>query len=45
MDKARKKTDKILHAMEKEIGRVYSKSPALSRVMADIEEYSKNLVY
>ena len=39
MDKARKKTDKILHAMEKEIGRVYSKSPALSRVMADIEEY------
>ena len=41
MDEARKKTDKILHAIEKEIGRVYVKSPALSRTMKNVEKYMK----
>ena len=43
MDRARKKTDKRLNAMEKEIGRIYKNDPALNRIEKKFDAYMKNV--
>ena len=42
-DFARKQTDKKLNQMERDIGRVYQNSPALSRVKKEYAEYMKTV--
>lgn len=39
MDKARRKTDKRLDTMEKQMGRVYNNNPALKRIMQKYLDY------
>ena len=43
MDRARKKTDKRLNAMEKEIGRIYKNDPALNRIEKKFDAYMKDV--
>lgn len=43
MDRARQATDKKLEAMEAEIGRIYSSSPALKRIEKEYAAYMKKV--
>lgn len=43
MDNARERTDKCLQKMEREIGRIYSSSPALKRIRNKYMEYMKEV--